>query len=74
MVDFFRKQLFRSINLIKTYWKEVALYEEDEDLTIFGQWFMRVCMFILFAISIPFVICFIPLLLAMMKYDEEQGY
>jgi hypothetical protein len=71
-MKFIKKQLLRSINLVKHHWDFLVVeFVEDMDLTCFGKWFLRTVMFGLFTCYIPIVIVFIPLWLVIFKYDES---
>ena len=71
-LGFCKKQLLRSINMVKSHWDFMVVEFPDEmGLTWFGEWFLRTMMFGLFICYIPIVIVFIPLWLVIFKYDES---
>jgi len=73
-MKFIKKQLFRSINIVKHHWDFLVVeFADDMDLTWFGKWFLRTMMFGLFICYIPIVIVFMPLWLVIFKYDECLG-
>jgi len=75
-MKFIKKQLLRSINIVKQHWDFLVVESIDDmdmDLTPFGQWFLRTIMFGLFISYIPLVIVFIPLWLVIFKPDESVG-
>ena len=73
-MKFIKKQLLRSINVVKLHWDFLVVeFTDDMDLTPFGKWFLRTMMFGLFISYIPIVIVFIPLWLVIFKYDESVG-
>lgn len=73
-MKFIKKQLLRSINIVKHHWDFIVIdfVYDTMELTIFGVWFLRLLMFVLFAIYIPLVIVLMPLWLIIFKYDDND--
>jgi hypothetical protein len=72
-MKFIKKQLIRSINIVKDHWYFLVIGHNDcMDLTWFGKWILRTMMFGLFICYIPMVIVNIPLWLVIFKYDEDD--
>ena len=72
-MKFIKKQLIRSLNIIKFHWIFlITEFDDDMDLTWFGNWFLKTLMFGLFILYIPFIITLMPLWLAIFKFDENN--
>lgn len=68
VMKFIKKQLLRSINIVKHHWDYMVIESADDmELTWFGKWFLRTMMFGLFICYIPIVIVFMPLWLVIFK-------
>lgn len=73
-MKFIKKQLLRSINIVKHHWEFLVVESTDYfDLPWYGKWFLRIMFFGLFICYIPIVIVFMPLWLVIFKYDESLG-
>lgn len=69
-MNLIKKQLFRSINVIKHHWNFLVVeFDNDFDLMIFGKWILKIFMFIVFICYIPIVIVTMPLWLYIFKYN-----
>lgn len=72
-MKFIKKQLIRSLNIIKAHWIFLIIeFDDDMDLTWFGNWFLKTLMFGLFVLYIPFIITLMPLWLVIFKFDENN--
>lgn len=73
IMKFIKKQLIRSLNIIKAHWIFLIIeFDDDMDLTWFGNWFLKTLMFGLFVLYIPFIITLMPLWLVIFKFDENN--
>lgn len=72
-MKFIKKQLIRSLNIIKAHWIFLIIeFDDDMNLTWFGTWFFKTLMFGLFMLYIPFIITLMPLWLTIFKFDENN--
>jgi hypothetical protein len=73
-MKFIKKQLLRSWNIIKHYWKSMFFEFIDEmEFTLFGKYFIGGMMGILLIFWTVIIIVFLPIILISFKYDESIG-
>ena len=73
-MKFIKKQLLRSWNIIKYYWKDMFIdFIYEMEFTTFGKYVIGGMMAIILIFWTVIIIVFLPLILISFKYDESIG-